>query len=160
MPYVGTVINPKALCIPCTLLTATIALGVACDANDDSTDGSDTRRHIYFDAAEVNDMLESDAPESLLVDVREGNIVHFDQSEESFDWSAFSAICPSMDAPIPMTDYMDGLGLNVEDLEYWTIQSADTDPASFRQDPLELPGEDCLFVKRCVFGEDCVWVCE
>ena len=149
--------------IPCLALTVALAFGVACDSSEDSTSEVDQLRHIHFDAVEVNETLDSEPDLTFLVDVREGNVVTFDQSEESFDWSAFMAICPSMAAPIPMTDYMASLELEVDHLDSWLIMSERTDAVAFRDDSLldELFEDNCWYVLRCdPWGGDCVWVCE
>lgn len=133
-------------------------LGFACDAPDDGDDMVDAElRHIYFDAAEINETLASDPDTVFVVDLSEGNIVHFDQSEEAFDFGAFMAQCPSMPAPVPMLTVIDELELELEDMDVWTMQSALTESIEFRA-VADGGGGGCYL--RCNSnGTDCVEIC-
>ncbi|MEM7156620.1 MAG: hypothetical protein AAF799_27480 [Myxococcota bacterium] len=113
------------------LLISLAVLGSACDTTEDST-GDDSLRHIHFEATEVNDILAEHPDTKFLVDLREGNVVHFDQEGEDFDLSAFEAICPSMPAPIPFTDMLESLDLEVDDESAWSMRSELTETNDFR----------------------------
>lgn len=113
------------------LLASIAALGSACGASEETTEDS-TVRHIYFDAAEVNDALAQDPDTTFLVDLREGNVVYFDQQDEDFDLSAFEAICPSMPAPVPFTQMLEDLDIEVAGQSEWTMQSTLTEQTDFR----------------------------
>ncbi len=141
-----TIARFTALCV-----TSLLVLGAACDDSDDPAD--DGLRHIHFDAAEVAETLADDPNTVLLVDLRQGNVVHFDRSGQDFDFSNFMALCPSMPTPIPMTAFLERLDLRVDGIEYWTMQSAETDAPRFRS--FECQDKVCDS-----YGGDCQWFCE
>lgn len=140
------------------LVATTLLLGalpMACEDTTTEPEGSDLR-HIYFDGAEVAEALDEDPHTTFLVDLRVGNVVHFDQGDEPIDFSAFMAICPSMSAPVPMTSFMDMLELDFDDHEVWTMKSDLTETNEFRA-MADGPG-GCYW--RCdANGKDCVEVC-
>lgn len=134
------------------LLVSFAVLGPACDAEETTDDSS--IRHIHFDAADLNDVLSEDPETRFLVDLREGNVVHFDQQDENFDFSAFDAICPSMPAPVPFPELMESLDLEFEGEAAWTMQSdltEDEQTDQFRCSSFELVcnnfGLDCVLIR-------------
>ncbi|MEM7158541.1 MAG: hypothetical protein AAF799_37220 [Myxococcota bacterium] len=128
------IMNIRSIAISTSFgLAAFTLIGSACDVSDDGSEpGNDGLRHIYFDAAEVNEALADNPNTSFLVDLSEGNVVHFDQQDEDFDFSAFTAKCPSMPAPVPFTQMIDNLDLQIEGEEEWSMQSDLTDQTRFR----------------------------
>ena len=134
-------------------ITSSVLLAVfasACDAEEAGPDDTEIR-HIHFDATEVADVL-TEAPETrFLIDLREGNVVHFDQGSEDFDFSAFDAICPSMPAPIPFTEMIESMDLQVEGEDEFSMRSELTETTEFRS-------PDCIQHERVcnAIGLDCI----
>ncbi|MEM7156316.1 MAG: hypothetical protein AAF799_25910 [Myxococcota bacterium] len=137
-----------------SLLVASLAIfGSACDVSEGSTPEDSNIRHIHFDATDINDVLHENPDTRFLVDLREGNVVHFDQDEEDFDFSAFDAICPSMPAPVPFPQLIDMLDLQVEDEAAWSMQSTLTETDEYRGGCTSIEivcdenGQDCMMIR-------------
>lgn len=105
-----------------------LLLANACMPGDEQPTDDDLRA-IYFDGAEINAQLAENPDAVFFADVRNGTVVHFDQSEELIDLSNFIFQCPSMLIPVPMEDFLTGLGVDEEILlsDEWTVQSAVSD---------------------------------
>nr|MCH9687363.1 hypothetical protein [Deltaproteobacteria bacterium] len=56
--------------------------------------------------------------------------------------------------PIPLTTFLERLDLDVEGIEYWTMQSAETDAPRFRW------ADECQDKICDSHGGDCQWFCD
>ncbi|MCA9687841.1 MAG: hypothetical protein KC457_37125, partial [Myxococcales bacterium] len=130
------------------VLTLLIA---ACQPGDEQNDES--LRDVYFDGAEIKAQLAEDPDAIFFADLRDGNILHFDQSEEAIDFSHFIFQCPSMPAPVAMEGFMIGMDSDLLLRDYWSMKSmADLD-SEFRLIPF------CDGVLYCPNGpKDCVCI--
>ncbi|MBL8944160.1 MAG: hypothetical protein JNK45_13470 [Myxococcales bacterium] len=118
----------------------------------DDSGGPDLEdRDIVFDGAEIRARLAKDPTARSFVDLRGGSRVRFVQDPVPLDFTHFLVQCPSMPHPIPMTDFADLLGLDLERPEF-TLQSAAADDVEFRStidptcefDCFELEAGDCV----------------
>ncbi len=128
----------------------------ACDDREASP-SEPSSRDIYFDGAEIEAELNEHPNVMYFADLRNGNVVHFDQSEEPVDFSHFIVQCPTMPGPMMMDAYLASFEDDFSTEERWSIRAAVDSGVDFRSVPPPPPG--CYY--HCPNGDlyDCVVIC-
>jgi hypothetical protein len=147
--------HQKAL--PITIFFALFA--VACDERE-APPSNVGDRDVYFDGVEVEATLAENPSVMFFADLRDENIVHFDQSEEAIDFSHFIVQCPSMPGPMMMDEYLDSFEEEFYTQERWSIRSTvDPDGEELRSVPVPPPGCYYYCPPGATTAYDCVLVC-
>lgn len=136
-------------------ITLSLAFSIlACNEQGDDLETAD--REVYFDGAEIKVLVEQDPNVTFFADVRDGTVNHFDQSEESIDFSNFTFQCPSMRTPVPMESILEHFDEEVYTAEYWSIGSMQSPEGETEFRKILCP-IDC--VCECPAPDDCVVIC-
>ena len=138
-----------------TLLLTTFSLGLGACVSEESSD--DELEHVVFDGLEVAEIVAENPEATFFVDLGVGKVVHFDQAEESLDFSRFLVQCPSMAGPVPMDSWMRMMDLDETD-SYWNLRSDLTASDEEFRAVADGPWGDCYEVCDSE-GKDCVERC-
>lgn len=116
----------------------------------------DGRGEVVFDGAQVRAEVAADPDARFVVDLRGSDRVRFVQDEVGLDFAHFLVLSAAMPRPIPMREFADLFGLDLDLVEF-TLQSAAAEDSVFRVTRSDLL--ECI--EACV-GEDedgCVAQC-
>lgn len=103
----------------------------ACD--EPAEPGPAEPREVFFDGAEIHAELEQDPDALFLVELREGTVHYFDQTDVAIDFSKFVLDGPAMSAPVPMLDFLASLDGDFESEARWSLSTDAASDQRFRK---------------------------
>ncbi len=141
------------------------------DSSSPTSAAATETAHNLFDGFDVEEQLEEDPDVTFFIDLREPQTYSFDQRQVDIDFSRFLVQSPSMDSPMRMENFAQGLGISLEEdvLTLWNSEFDARYDSTHRcggcamcddpGDPCANEGEDDSALREVVCGDpgdDCV----